>query len=233
MKYEDINENTIKITLSFDDLTDYDIKLSDFFGNQEVIEQFFYELVDELGLENRFGNVGMLTFQIQPFPQGVHMIVHEEAMLGEGGEIPDDPEEFEELMTGFYNKLNEIGADMARERGITDFKPGLGLPGAKKDEAEQEPDFIYYSIRYEDIMSVLTGIKNVKFADEESEFYRYDGNFYLVVLDNQKEKGKMHVESTRSRMMEYGEATKMSREFLQEYGECLIATRALDVLRKI
>ena len=61
MKYEDINENTIKITLSFDDLTDYDIKLSDFFGNQEVIEQFFYELVDELGLENRFGNVGMLT----------------------------------------------------------------------------------------------------------------------------------------------------------------------------
>ncbi|MFK5242034.1 adaptor protein MecA, partial [Lactococcus lactis] len=102
-----------------------------------------------------------------------------------------------------------------------------------KDEAEQEPDFIYYSIRYEDIMSVLTGIKNVKFADEESEFYRYDGNFYLVVLDNQKEKGKMHVESTRSRMMEYGEATKMSREFLQEYGECLIATRALDVLRKI
>ena len=105
MKYEDINENTIKITLSFDDLTDYDIKLSDFFGNQEVIEQFFYELVDELGLENRFGNVGMLTFQIQPFPQGVHMIVHEEAMLGEGGEIPDDPEEFEELMTAFYNKL--------------------------------------------------------------------------------------------------------------------------------
>ena len=136
-------------------------------------------------------------------------------------------------MTGFYNKLNEIGADMARERGITDFKPGLGLPGAKKEEAEHEPDFIYYSIRYDDMMSVLTGIKNVKFADEESEFYRYDGNFYLVVLDNQKAKGKMHVESTRSRMMEYGEATKMSREFLQEYGECLITTRALDVLRKI
>lgn len=39
-------------------------------------------------------------------------------------------------------------------------------------------------------MSVLTGIKNVKFADEESEFYRYDGNFYLVVLDNQKQKVK-------------------------------------------
>lgn len=233
MKFEDINENTIKITLSFDDLTDYDIKLSDFFGNQEVIEQFFYELVDELGLENRFGNVGMLTFQIQPFPQGVHMIVHEEALLNEGGEIPDDPEEFEELMTGFYNKLNEIGADMARERGITDFKPGLELPGSQKEETDQEPDFIYYSVRYDDMMSALAGVKNVKFADEESEFYRYEGDFYLVVLDNQKAKGKTHVESTRARMMEYGEASKISREFLQEYGECLIATRALDVLRKI
>lgn len=61
-------------------------------------------------------------------------------------------------------------------------------------------------------MSVLTGIKNVKFADEESEFYRYDGNFYLVVLDNQKKKARC-MSKCRSRMMEYGEATKMSREF--------------------
>ncbi len=68
MKYEDINENTIKITLSFDDLTDYDIKLSDFFGNQEVIEQFFYELVDELGLENRFGKCRDVNFPNSTLP---------------------------------------------------------------------------------------------------------------------------------------------------------------------
>jgi adapter protein MecA 1/2 len=231
MEFEDINDTTIKITLSFDDLTEHDIKLSDFFGNQEVIEQFFYELVDELGLENRFGNVGMLTFQIQPFPKGVHMIVHEEALLGDNGEIPDDPEEFEKLMTGFYEKLNEVGAEMGRERGLENFKPGLALPG--KEKVEQEPDFIYYTVRYDDVPAVLRGVKNVKFADEESEFYRYDGAFFLVILDNQKAKGKMHVESTRARMLEYGESAKLSREYLQEYGDILIEQKALDVLRKI
>ncbi|WP_332371012.1 adaptor protein MecA [Lactococcus cremoris] len=68
MKYEDINENTIKITLSFDDLTDYDIKLSDFFGNQEVIEQFFYELVDELGLEKSFWKCRDVNFPNSTLP---------------------------------------------------------------------------------------------------------------------------------------------------------------------
>lgn len=40
MKYEDINENTIKITLSFDDLTDYDIKLSDFSEIKKSLNNF-------------------------------------------------------------------------------------------------------------------------------------------------------------------------------------------------
>ncbi|MFC4651973.1 adaptor protein MecA [Lactococcus nasutitermitis] len=236
MKLEDVNDNTIKISLTFEDLTEHDVKISDFFSNQEVIEQLFYELVDELGLEERFNNTGLLTFQVQPFSKGIHLIVSEETAEGldfdENG-IPEDPEEFEKLMTGFYDKLNEIGENMAAERGMKDFKPGLGLPGKKSRKKEPEPDYVNYSIHYDDISLALLAVKNIQFDDEASEFYRYEGEFYIVVLDNQKKRGKMHVESTRARMMEYGEETKLSREFLQEHGECLIATRALDVLRKI
>ncbi|HAP15587.1 MAG TPA: adaptor protein MecA, partial [Lactococcus sp.] len=34
MQYEEINEKTIKISLTFQDLVDHDVKLSDFFTNQ-------------------------------------------------------------------------------------------------------------------------------------------------------------------------------------------------------
>lgn len=37
----------------------------------------------------------------------------------------------------------------------------------------------------------------------------------------------------RARMLEYGQETINSRETLQEYGEILINTRALEVLSKI
>ena len=67
MQYEEINEKTIKISLTFQDLVDHDVKLSDFFTNQSMVENLFYELVEELGLEERFSS-GLLTFQIQPFP---------------------------------------------------------------------------------------------------------------------------------------------------------------------
>ncbi len=230
MKFEDVNENTIKISLTFEDLTEHDVKLSDFFQNQEAIEQLFYELVEELGLENRFSQTGLLTFQVQPHAKGVHLIVTEETFGEEGmGEIPDDPEEFEELMSGFYDKLNEIGANMAAERGIKNFNPGHKAAKHKKPE----PDFIFYSLRYQNALALLTAVKNVKFPEELSELYRYDGDFYLIILDNRKVRGSMQVDSMRARMTEYGELTSYSREFLQEYGEVLIENHALETLRKI
>ncbi|WP_252899678.1 adaptor protein MecA [Lactococcus fujiensis] len=149
MKFENINENTIKISLTFEDLSDHDVKLLIFFQNQQVIEQLFYELVEELGLENRFNQTGLLTFQVQPHPKGVHLIVSEE-LLGENGdgEIPDDPEEFEEMMNGFYNKLNEIGSNMAAERGIKDHNPGLGSKETKEPQKEADYIFLHDKIRW-------------------------------------------------------------------------------------
>ena len=234
MKFENINENTIKISLTFEDLSEHDVKLSDFFQNQQVIEQLFYELVDELGLENRFNQTGVLTFQVQPHPKGVHLIVSEE-LLGDGdGEIPDDTEEFEEMMNGFYNKLNEIGSNMAAERGIKDFNPGLNISGySNLKEKPKEVDFIFYAIRFADPMSVLEAVKNVVFSEETSELFECDGAFYLVVLDSIKKHGHLQVDSMRARLMEFGAHSEYSREYLQEYGHCLISDHAMEKLRKI
>ncbi|PCS00337.1 adaptor protein MecA [Lactococcus fujiensis] len=232
MKFENINENTIKISLTFEDLSDHDVKLSDFFQNQQVIEQLFYELVEELGLENRFNQTGLLTFQVQPHPKGVHLIVSEE-LLGENGdgEIPDDPEEFEEMMNGFYNKLNEIGSNMAAERGIKDHNPGLGSKETK--EPQKEADYIFYTIKFDGPLNLLNAVKNVVFTEELSELFQLNGAFYLVVLDSVRARGKMQVESMRARLMEFGQSSDYNREYLQEYGDCLIVNHAMEKLRKI
>ena len=234
MKFENINENTIKISLTFEDLSEHDVKLSDFFQNQEVIEQLFYELVDELGLENRFNQTGMLTFQVQPNPKGVHLIVSEELLGDDNGEIPDDPEEFEEMMNGFCNKLNEIGANMAAERGVKDFQPGLNMDGyTKGKKRSKEADFVFYTLHFTNPMDVLEAVKNVRFSEDLSELYQYDNDFYLVVLDSIKKRGSMQVESMRARLLEFSNLSTYGREFLQEYGKCLIAEHALAKLRKI
>ncbi len=60
-----------------------------------------------------------------------------------------------------------------------------------------------------------------------------NGAFYLVVLDSVRARGKMQVESMRARLMEFGQSSDYNREYLQEYGDCLIVNHAMEKLRKI
>lgn len=227
MQYEEINEKTIKISLTFQDLVDHDVKLSDFFTNQSMVENLFYELVEELGLEERFSS-GLLTFQIQPFPKGVNIIVTEENIDIDPNNLPDDPEEFEQLMTDFFGRVEDL-----KQNGGTMADTSTTETKETKVENKPDPDFVFYSLEFENMSQLLTAVKNVKIDAEESELYSYEDKFYLIILDNQKSKGKTAVSSMRARMLEYGQETVNSRETLQEYGEILINTRALEVLSKI
>ncbi|MCL2677302.1 MAG: adaptor protein MecA, partial [Streptococcaceae bacterium] len=121
MKYEEVNESTIKINLSFQDLQDHDVKLSDFFGNQSLIEQLFYDLVEELDLGERFTQTGMLTFQVQPHPKGVYLVVREENMDFNPEDFPDDPEEIENMMGTLFEKIG----NMAKQNGMSNPNDSL------------------------------------------------------------------------------------------------------------
>lgn len=227
MQYEEINEKTIKISLTFQDLVDHDVKLSDFFTNQSMVENLFYELVEELGLEERFSS-GLLTFQIQPFPKGVNIIVTEENIDIDPTTLPDDPEEFEQLMTDFFGRVEDLkqNGGASPDKNTTENKE-------TKVKSKPDSDFVFYSVEFDNMTQLLAAVKNVKIEAEESELYGYKDKFYLIILDNQRAKGKTEVSAMRARMLEYGQETAKSRETLQEYGELLITTRALEVLSKI
>ncbi|XHB96211.1 adaptor protein MecA [Lactococcus garvieae] len=180
-----------------------------------------------MGLEERFSS-GLLTFQIQPFPKGVNIIVTEENIDIDPNNLPDDPEEFEQLMTDFFGRVEDL-----KQNGGTMADTSTTETKETKVENKPDPDFVFYSLEFENMSQLLTAVKNVKIDAEESELYSYQDKFYLIILDNQKSKGKTAVSSMRARMLEYGQETVNSRETLQEYGEILINTRALEVLSKI
>jgi len=229
MKYEEVNESTIKINLSFQDLQDHDVKLSDFFGNQSLIEQLFYDLVEELDLGERFTQTGMLTFQVQPHPKGVYLVVREENMDFNPEDFPDDPEEIENMMGTLFEKIG----NMAKQNGMSNPNDSLfGRPESEETENKQDQaDFIYYSVAFDSISKLLLAAKNVKINEEQSELYSYEGNFYLVILDNQRDKGKTTVATNRARLMEYGTETSNSRELLFEHGKPLLKMNALKLLQ--
>ncbi|MDO4455281.1 MAG: adaptor protein MecA, partial [Ligilactobacillus agilis] len=75
MEMEKINENTIKVSLENDDLTERGITVLDLLGNQKEIESFFYSILDEVDTEHEFRETDAVTFQLMPNLNGLELFI--------------------------------------------------------------------------------------------------------------------------------------------------------------
>ncbi|WP_165211838.1 adaptor protein MecA [Streptococcus tangpeifui] len=75
MEMKQINESTLKISVSLEDLDSYGMELKDFLMPQEKTEEFFYTILDELDIPDSFKSTGMLSFRVTPRKDRVDVFV--------------------------------------------------------------------------------------------------------------------------------------------------------------
>lgn len=221
MEYKQINDKTIKISLTFDDLKAHDIKMSDFLVNQGMVEKLFYELISELEIEDKFANTGMMTFQVRPHPQGVDLLVTEELNM-DNMQFPEGTEGLQEMMD---EAMDHMG-DMANFLDNMAPKPNF-------DVMDDHVDYVYYILKFDQISDIVTMSHAILDDVEESELFQFQDHFYLTILDNQKRKGSKEVGLLRARMLEYGQPSDFSRESLLEHAKLIFREEALEKLQQI
>lgn len=221
MEYKQINDKTIKISLTFEDLKAHDVKMSDFLVNQGMVEKLFYELVSELDIEDKFANTGMMTFQVRPHPQGVDLLVTEEFNL-DNMQFPESAEGLQEMMDEAMGQMGDLASAMDAMVGKPSF-----------DVMDDHADFVYFILKFNRISEAVKLSKAVIDDVEESELFQFQNHFYLTILDNQKRKGPKEVSLLRARMLEYGEPSDFSRESLLEHAETIFREDALESLQQI
>lgn len=221
MEYKQINDKTIKISLTFDDLKAHDIKMSDFLVNQGMVEKLFYELISELEIEDKFANTGMMTFQVRPHPQGVDLLVTEELNM-DNMQFPEGTEGLQEMMD---EAMDHMG-DMANFLDNMAPKPNF-------DVMDDHVDYVYYILKFDQISDIVTMSHAILDDVEESELFQFQEHFYLTILDNQKRKGSKEVGLLRARMLEYGQPSDFSRESLLEHAKLIFREEALEKLQQI
>lgn len=221
MEYKQINDKTIKISLTFDDLKAHDIKMSDFLVNQGMVEKLFYELISELEIEDKFANTGMMTFQVRPHPQGVDLLVTEELNM-DNMQFPEGTEGLQEMMD---EAMDHMG-DMANFLDNMAPKPNF-------DVMDDHVDYVYYILKFDQISDIVTMSQAILDDVEESELFQFQDHFYLTILDNQKRKGSKEVGLLRARMLEYGQPSDFSRESLLEHAKLIFREEALEKLQQI
>ncbi|AWN18138.1 adaptor protein MecA [Streptococcus sobrinus] len=171
MEMKQINESTLKISVSLDDLDSYGMELKDFLMPQEKTEEFFYTILDELDIPDSFKSTGMLSFRVTPRKDRIDVFVTKselnesldfEQLAQDMGDMSDmNPEDFfknleKNMMaqgdTEAHEKLKNL------EAMLDDAISGLPLEDGKSGTTSSEDDEedTSFKIKEEDFIPITS-----------------------------------------------------------------------------
>ncbi|MCL1917607.1 MAG: adaptor protein MecA [Peptococcaceae bacterium] len=204
MRILKVNDNTVRIFISFAELADRDISLQDFFHKTARTEQFLWELI--------YKARGEVDFSLdQPFWMQVTVISDEEFAIT----IVKQEDYGDKEMNNVLHAL-EVEEKRSRSRSSQQGQ------GDSKFPPNQE--WVY---AFEDLEDVFNATKALPDLATSSMLYELEGEYYLVVGPM---KGLRKKKLAEAILDEYGEAILTSVAFLREHAACVIPKEALEKL---
>ena len=95
----------------------------------------------------------------------MNIIVTEENIDIDPNNLPDDPEEFEQLMTDFFGRVEDL-----KQNGGTMADTSTTETKETKVENKPDPDFVFYSLEFENMSQLLTAVKMLKLMQRNLNF---------------------------------------------------------------
>ncbi|GIN74091.1 adapter protein MecA 1 [Bacillus sp. J14TS2] len=216
MEIERINENTVKLYISYMDIEERGFDREEIWYNRERSEELFWEMMDEIHEEDEFLNEGPLWIQIQALDKGLEVIVTK-AQLSKDGQklelpIPDE-------------KNNEIPVDHAIE-DLLDQNFQVNHYGKSKLIFE----FVFEFKDFEDILS-LSKNKNL---DEQinTQLFSWKDVYYLHVHFPDEQFDDKKIDNALSILLEYGQESNVTVHRLVEYGNKIIEKDVFSTLNQ-
>lgn len=240
MEMKQINETTLKITISMEDLEERGMELHDFLIPQEKTEEFFYSVMDELELPDNFKQSGMLSFRVTPRKDRLDVFVTKSEInqdlnfedLADFGDVSKmSPEDFFKTLE---QKMLEKG-DVEAHKQLADIEEQEALDSAADsvERSEEEQEYIHYVLDFSTVEEVIAFAQTVDFPTEASELYKADGSYYLTVLVSLEDQPTYYSNMIFARLIEHAHKADRTRAYLQEHGIQLMMDDALPLLRGI
>ncbi len=212
MEMDRLNENTIKVILSTQDLQDRGVTVLDLLGNKKQIESFFYSILDEVDKDHVFSNNEPVTFQIMPNKQGLELIISKSL---------DDTDE--SLYEDTDSDSNDVTDDrVGFEEYDSDTSPYLKDPDTPTKTLIVEFDDFEDYIQLTDLLHLESGVSNL---------WEYKGKYYLQLVLFTDEMHDMTYNDVMALMSEYSNKTKVTAAVLSEYGKEVMSKTALELTR--
>ena len=221
MEMERINENTIRVSIGNEDLAERGITFLDLLGNQKQIESFFYSILEEVDVDEQFQETDSVTFQVLPNQDGLELFISKNLPL-------DDMENIEAMED---NLLGDSFSNFLKEH--------IASQDNKKDERiDEEIDMIPNDgnvqeavFRLDNFEAMIALAKNIKLHNVLTYLYQFKEEYFFRVSFFVEEKGEAQVKNDLSQIYEYANGTGVTTDILEEYGQVIMESNALELTR--
>ncbi|GAX05540.1 adapter protein MecA [Secundilactobacillus pentosiphilus] len=235
MEMERINENTIRVLIGNDDLTQRGITVLDLLGNHKQIESFFYSILEEVDVDHQFQETDAVTFQVLPNRNGLELFISKGGADEESTDVddengagsPDIEMVNEDEVPDFLKKqLMQTDSDAVQDKSSTESADHESSPVTKTSPLHTTVVRLH---NFEDMISIAEALK---LSDATSNLYHYKNAYYLELIFRVNETSPESIKDELAIAYEYAEKTKITADVLDEHGKKIMAQSALQLTRR-
>ncbi|WP_132981487.1 adaptor protein MecA [Pediococcus pentosaceus] len=238
MEMERINDDTIRVTISSDDLNERGVTFLDLLDNHKEIESFFYSVLEEVDTDHQFASNDAVTFQVLPNRNGLELYISknptdgmEEAIKSVSKDNAPSNGEMDEVSDFLKRKLAET--DSNDKNNDDSSYTGDGNPADLNGYANGVGSTQKSVIELEDFESLPSIAELIKTnSGIESVLYRYHDIYYLELTFFTSENSPETIKNDLAIAYEYGNSTIVSSEVLREHGEVVMDGAALELAKR-
>ncbi len=232
MEVRRIDDDTLQVMLHKDELTERGIGIVDLMGNQQQMEDFFQEVLDEVDPQHQFSMDKTVLFQVMPVNDGIKLLITKRDRDDASQDLQDQAAE--NISRFLQNELR--GHDFDKE-SKEKLRASSDQPTDDSDEiaaALNDPNVKKYTRvvkfrSFEDFVSLAKIIDTINMA---ADLYKYNGSYLAVVTFF--ENGELSPESVKDRLAiiyEYSQPSKIEELVLAEHGQLVMEHAAFELAR--
>lgn len=234
MEMERINDDTIRVLVTKEDLDERSISLVDLLSNQEEVEKFFYSILAEVDVEHDFEQNEAVSFQVMPSQKGLEIFITKN--------MSDDqvPKEIlDKLMRPEKSKADEtrdevsddtlhelLGTDQNEQRSKTNSS--VVSSDDKSSQIPKAPQSLTFKFNDFEALIQLSQVLEIEAANK---LVQYDGSYYLELLFDESYQLN-EIKDITAIVREFGKLSAVSTAVLAEHGKIIFETKALSEIIK-
>ncbi|KRN97606.1 adaptor protein [Levilactobacillus paucivorans] len=234
MEMERINENTIRVVIGNDDLSERGITVLDLLGNHKQIEGFFYSILEEVDVDHQFQDNDAVTFQVLPNRNGLELFISKNV----DEDSATDTNVTDASVDGQHpdQVSDQLKAHLLEKDGQKDFfsnfKSATGntndIEDYLDDDGQPTTTRVVRLPTFEDMISLA---RVLHLENAASNLYRYKNAYYLELIFFVNESSRESIKDELAVAYEYGDSTKVAPDVLAEHGQLIMEHSALELTR--